>query len=303
MKQLHFNQKVFGIGLSRTATSSLAAALNQLGIRTKHHPYDEVTERELLSGSGHLTILKRYQGLVDRIAWHYSQLDEAFPDSKFILTIREKMAWLQSMRKLKLHIQGLSEFDKEHYIDRFEQHMQGVLNYFKDRPSDLLVMDIPGGDGWEKLCSFLGQPMPEAPFPHENDWQAFFKKHAPNIAEWRKRVAAVRSDIQMIIPPNHNFILVDDCELAADNLGGLPFLEHNGTYWGRPRDDATAISELERMRQNGADFFTIAWPAFWWLDHYTELNHYLRERYRCVLQNARLIVFDLTSMNRRFSVG
>ena len=33
-------------------------------------------------------------------------------------------------------------------------------------PDRLLVMDIPAGDGWEKLCPFLGVPIPDAPFPH-----------------------------------------------------------------------------------------------------------------------------------------
>jgi hypothetical protein len=29
-------------------------------------------------------------------------------------------------------------------------------------------MDITAGDGWEKLCGFLGMPVPDAPFPHEH---------------------------------------------------------------------------------------------------------------------------------------
>ena len=32
----------------------------------------------------------------------------------------------------------------------------------------LLVMDIIAGDGWDKLCPFLGKPVPEAAFPHRN---------------------------------------------------------------------------------------------------------------------------------------
>ena len=30
----------------------------------------------------------------------------------------------------------------------------------------LLVMDITRGDGWEKLCPFLGVCVPPVPFPH-----------------------------------------------------------------------------------------------------------------------------------------
>jgi hypothetical protein len=35
------------------------------------------------------------------------------------------------------------------------------------------------------------------------------------------------------------------------------------------------------------------WPAFWWLDHYAAFHRHLRERFRCVLRNERLVVFDL----------
>jgi hypothetical protein len=34
-------------------------------------------------------------------------------------------------------------------------------------------------------------------------------------------------------------------------------------------------------------------PALWWLEHYSQLHQRLRERYRCVLQNERFVIFDL----------
>jgi hypothetical protein len=73
----------------------------------------------------------------------------------------------------------------------------------------------------------------------------------------------------------------------------VPFLEHDGQYWGPPPDDATALREFERLRQAGAAFLAVAWPAFWWLDYYTDFHRHLRGRYRCLLENDRLIVFDL----------
>ena len=39
----------------------------------------------------------------------------------------------------------------------------------------------------------------------------------------------------------------------------------------------------------------IGWPAFWWLDYYQDLARHLRERYRCVLETERVVVFDLRS--------
>ena len=52
----------------------------------------------------------------------------------------------------------------------------------------------------------------------------------------------------------------------------LPFLERDGVYHGSPPDDATALSEFERLRGEGAGFMAYAWPAFWFLDHYPGLT-------------------------------
>jgi Sulfotransferase domain len=43
-----------------------------------------------------------------------------------------------------------------------------VLEYFEDRPEALLTLDITAGENWEKLCSFLGVPVPDVEFPFEN---------------------------------------------------------------------------------------------------------------------------------------
>ena len=36
-----------------------------------------------------------------------------------------------------------------------------------------------------------------------------------------------------------------------------------------------------------------AWPAFWWLDHYSGLNRYLRLKFQCRLESELVVVFDL----------
>jgi hypothetical protein len=38
-------------------------------------------------------------------------------------------------------------------------------------PEKLLVFEPK--EGWEPLCKFLGKPVPDQPFPHVNDTQAF----------------------------------------------------------------------------------------------------------------------------------
>lgn len=73
----------------------------------------------------------------------------------------------------------------------------------------------------------------------------------------------------------------------------IPFLERDGQYWGQPADDQTAVRELERLRGAGASCIAFAWPAFWWLDHYSGLHEHLRLRYPCVIRGENLVVFDL----------
>src|SRR5262249_4604546 len=63
------------------------------------------------------------------------------------------------------------------------------------------------------------------------------------------------------VPPGELFVLVDDFT-AIPGRRGLPFLEHEGMFWGRPIDDDQAIKELERMRSSGLGFIIFSWLSF-----------------------------------------
>mgnify|MGYP005842426787 FL=1 len=176
--------KIFGIGLSKTGTSSLAHALEILGYRVKDYPG---IERYIPGDPSCIdpALLERYDALTDTpIPSFYRELDRAYPGSKFILTVREREGWLKSCQKqfteklavkqneahnrLFLDLYGTTVFDAEKFSAGYDRFVSGVLEYFRDRPQDLLVMDITGGEGWEKLCPFLGKPVPELPFPKAN---------------------------------------------------------------------------------------------------------------------------------------
>ena len=63
---------------------------------------------------------------------------------------------------------GSPKGHEEVYVERYERHQREVIEYFRDRPADLLMLDLTRGEGWGKLCPFLGLSIPGAPFPHAN---------------------------------------------------------------------------------------------------------------------------------------
>lgn len=103
--------------------------------------------------------------------------------------------------------------------------------------------------------------------------------------------------IESLLPPRTRFVLADENQWVPParlaNRAIVPFTERNGLYHGPPADDRAAVQELERARRQGAGFLIFAWPAFWWLEHYREFAGHLRAHFHCVLQNERLVVFDL----------
>jgi hypothetical protein len=114
---------------------------------------------------------------------------------------------------------------------------------------------------------------------------------------WSGQVQAALGQISEAVPKGEKVIVVDESrwQLNAEDLPDhqrLHFLEREGEYWGLPEDDGVAISELNRLRQEDVRFIAFGWSCFWWFDHYTIFNSYLREKYNCVLKNDHVIIFE-----------
>jgi 3'-phosphoadenosine 5'-phosphosulfate (PAPS) 3'-phosphatase len=178
------NAKIFGIGLSKTGTTSLANALQILGYKTKDNMGVVKYATEDLS-SEDLDVVDAYEALTDTpIPSFYPALDARYPGSRFILTVRDSEGWLKSCEKqftqrfaarqteahkrLFVDLYGTDIFDSHRFASGYARFVDGVRKYFKDRPQDLLIMNVTAGEGWEKLCPFLGQPVPDIPFPKAN---------------------------------------------------------------------------------------------------------------------------------------
>ncbi len=176
-----FDGKVFNIGFNKAGTSSLAVALNRLGIPTLHHKLQgkrlyEIIRANQARGAKLLHGVEHYRGFSDFAGQLFFRLlDRQYPDSRFIVTNRELEAWLDSReahvrRNLaRPHYWGdFRTIDRPRWTRRREEHLAAVRQHFATRPEALLILDIPGGDGWNELCSFLELPIPDEPFPREN---------------------------------------------------------------------------------------------------------------------------------------
>lgn len=166
------NSKIFGIGLAKTGTTSLNDAFAILGISSIGCPTN-------------IRSIRRFDAATDGIvADQFEQLDQVFPNSKFIYTVRERESWLSSYtryhgrkqsasaahREKVERLYGTGGTERQALLDAYDQHERHVYEYFRDRPADLLVMDICGGRAdWENLCAFLGKPVPDTDFPASNE--------------------------------------------------------------------------------------------------------------------------------------
>ncbi|GDX52970.1 sulfotransferase family protein [Bacteroidota bacterium] len=181
--------KIICVGYQKTGTTTIRQALTILGYK--------------IAGNNHNLLLpilhKRFDIILDFIdkvdavadnPWPkiYKELDIEIPGCKFILTLRDEESWYKSVSS---HIgelrnpmhewlygkgKGVPKYNKESVIETYRNHLAEVHEYFKNRPEDLLIMDLKKGDGWEKLCAFLNKEIPEIPFPHANKAEARVKR-------------------------------------------------------------------------------------------------------------------------------
>jgi hypothetical protein len=171
--------KVFCIGFHKTGTKSLATALRRLGYRvTGPNGTKDPDIASNVLGMAH-GLVEKFDAFQDN-PWPiiYREMDEAYPGSKFILTLREPESWIVSavayfgrretpMRKWIYGV-GAPEGNEETYTKRFVDHYDEVRYHFRSRPDDLLTVDFAKEDGWNEICRFLKKDVPDEPFPHMN---------------------------------------------------------------------------------------------------------------------------------------
>ena len=190
--------KIVGSGLGRTGTKSMQTALNMLGVGPCHHMIEVMQLPESVplwieAGAGRPdwdAIFKDYNSMVDYPgAAYWRELAAYYPDAKVLHTQRDPDKWFESTQATIFAPGGgvnspgpMATFFNS-FTGPFREHIHDrafMTDYFR-RHNETVKATIPAerlliyevGEGWERLCKFLGVPVPTEPYPSENSRENF----------------------------------------------------------------------------------------------------------------------------------
>lgn len=199
-------EKIFCIGRNKTGTTSLEQALLELG-----YTFGDQKKAELLIdpyAKGDFKKIVKFCRTATAFqdvpfSWPYTWLFlyEAYPNAKFILTVRDEEDWYRSitsfhsnkfadgkriptkedLQRAKYRYKGWlwdtnravwktpedDVYHKETFIDNYRRHNDNVLHFFKDKPN-FIAVNISKDEDYMKLCEFLGKEPKGISFPHLN---------------------------------------------------------------------------------------------------------------------------------------
>lgn len=202
------SSKIFGIGNNKTGTTSLDKAMSKLGYkvgnqRSAESLHKEWAQRNFKPIIAYCKTAEFFQDVPFSKPFTFIALDQAFPNSKFILTIRDNPEqWYNSLTKFHAKLWGKDgriptkedlqnakyiykgwawdmtryaaitpendPYQKAALIQSYIDYNNSVITYFKHRPKDLLILNVAEPGAYRKLCEFIGQPVTSEEFPWEN---------------------------------------------------------------------------------------------------------------------------------------
>ena len=184
--------RIFGIGLSKTGTSSLGRALETLGFLHAH--FQNPFSNEILSEEDFYL----FDAATDTpVSMRFEMLYHRFPNARFILSERPVDNWLDSFARHLQRRYGTSDFAALRRRATHRNHARygadfagieaalyynhpgpraawdiydnRVTRFFADKPEHkLLRHNVFAGHGWSELCTFLDRPVPAEPYPWTN---------------------------------------------------------------------------------------------------------------------------------------
>jgi len=122
-------------------------------------------------------------------------------------------------------------------------------------------------------------------------------QHEPS--DWSGMLQLAVGEILSAVPQGDAFVLIDNDQLGMHRVFAgrrpIPFLEVAGQYAGPPADSDSAIKAFDQViHDKRPTRLVLAWPAFWWREHYQAFTGHLLDRYPVLLNNKRVLILDLT---------
>ncbi len=200
--------EIIGAGFGRTGTLSLKYGLEMLGYKQCYHMMELMKHRDHteLWSQAHQGLPVDWAGLYEgyraTVDWPscnlWRTLMVQYPQAKVILTLRDPDPWYDSImatiyKSSRLNLQsddpkkqrsgrwamdiiwgrlfdGRMD-DRAHVIRVFQRHNEAVRSTV---PADRLLV-FEARQGWEPLCEFLHQNVPDEPYPRVNSTEDFSK--------------------------------------------------------------------------------------------------------------------------------
>jgi hypothetical protein len=85
------------------------------------------------------------------------------------------------------------EESRQAWLAAYRAHNAAIREFFASRPGQCLELDPTSEPGWDRLCNFLGAPIPVQPWPHANAR----KRNRPWRHAWRRlrRGLGIEADV------------------------------------------------------------------------------------------------------------
>lgn len=199
--------KVFCIGMNKTGTTSIEKTFIEFGYNVAdealaHQLVEPYLNRDFKSIKEFCTKFEAFQDAPFSWKYTYIYLDQVFPGSKFILSVRDSSEeWLQSLirfhtklfgkngkvptsqdlkearrpfnRNVFDNLSGIMDitnddpYNKTKMIHYYESHNSMVMDYFKFK-NNLLIINLNEEGAYQRFCQFLGKKPMRENFPWEN---------------------------------------------------------------------------------------------------------------------------------------
>lgn len=200
--------KIFVIGRNKTGTTSIKKAFDDLGFIVGNQRNAERLQKYYLKTDFNPIIqycksAEVFQDYPFSYPETYKFVDKAYPNSKFILTVRDSPEqWYDSISKFhaKLFGKGIlptkSDLENATYVEKgwvwrnfsffynppnlediysknnliktYIDYNKEVINYFKNRPDDLLILNLSDENAYQKFIDFIDIKSPFSDFPWIN---------------------------------------------------------------------------------------------------------------------------------------